>query len=116
VPRVRLVIRRRLQGDNVPLEFDPNAPPVPPPVLTIAPSTALRGGTSDLQFERSNVPLVFAPDPVPPATGLPATGAPSRRMARFGAGMCLLGALVLALARRRARPVIEWHSEVDTLA
>jgi hypothetical protein len=74
------------------------------------------GGASDLQLERGNVPLGFAPDPVPPATGLPATGAPSLRMGLFGAGVCLLGGLVLALARRRARPVIEWHSEVDTLA
>ena len=74
------------------------------------------GGTSDFQFERGNVPLAFAPDPLPPATGLPATGAPSRRIARLGVGVCLLGALVLALARRRAHPVIEWHSEEDTLA
>ena len=186
---------------NVPLEFDPNAPPAPPPVLTMTPSAGLHdgevvalsgsgftpgeqvallecrtgpvddaggncditatlkyatvdaagevhttftirrhitthnfgavdcatdpngcnlgwGGTSDLQFERGNVPLAFAPDPTapPPATGLPATGGPSMRLALVGVGAGLLGALLLVIARRRARPVIEWHSEVDLLA
>jgi LPXTG-motif cell wall-anchored protein len=192
------------KANNVPLEFDPNAPPVPPPTLTIDPSTGLHdgdvvavegdeftpgeqvallecrngpaddtggncdiagtlkyatvdqsgavhttftvrrhlktrnfgdvdcvtdpngcmlgfGGTSDLEFERGNVPLPFAPDPAPPstgppATGLPATGAPSRRLAAVALGLILLGALLLVAVRRRACPTPEWQSEVDTLA
>jgi hypothetical protein len=185
------------ESNTVPLEFDPNAPPVPPPTITVVPSTGLLdgeavaisgrgftpgeqvalvecrngpaddtggncdvsatleyasvdaagevhttftvrrhlathnfgdvdcatdpngcmlgfGGTSDLQFERGNVPLAFAPDPVPPPVrGLPATGAPSERLAGLGGGLALLGGLLLLATRRRTRPAAEWHAEEE---
>jgi LPXTG-motif cell wall-anchored protein len=73
-------------------------------------------GISDIQFERGNVPITFAPDPpvIVASGGLPATGAASKVLAVLGGGLCLLGALFLLVVRTRARPAIEWHPERDT--
>jgi LPXTG-motif cell wall-anchored protein len=71
------------------------------------------GGAQD-PFDRADVPLQFAPDPVEAPGGLPRTGAPSLPLAALGAGLCLVGALFLVGVRTRARAAIEWHPERDT--